>query len=124
MIRRIYAVLFAVVLGCGSGGPTRSASELEQAKQAVQAALDNWQKNELETKLGSANPPIKFAEDHRKTRILLEYEIGASSVPDTRTISFTVRLKTRDKKNKEETLPVVYLVELGPPIRVTRDPYN
>jgi hypothetical protein len=120
MLRSLCCLVFCVLLGCTPSVPTRSEEDVAKGKQALTTALESWKKNEPEGKLEG----ISFSEDFRKTRSLLEFEIGSSSVPDPRTVAFQVKIKTRDKKNKEEIQTVTYLVELNQPIRVNRDPYN
>ena len=115
-------VIFAV--GCGTPAPTRTAAEIDRGKQAVTTVLEAWRKGEPTDKLKLGTDPIVFSEDFRRTHSLTEFTIGASSVPDVRTIQYSVTLKLKDKAGKLDTREVIYLVDPSTPIRVTRDPYN
>lgn len=120
-----HLVLIAVILtglGC-SGGPSRPAQDLDRGRQALTLALEAWKKNDSAALTLDAEP-VTFSEEWRRTLKLSSYELGAVTVPDERTMAYTVTLTVKDRKGKDETRVVTYLVELTKPIRILRDPYN
>ena len=111
-------------VGCNGGAPTRTQAEMDRGKLAVNTVLEAWKKGEPTDKLKLGADPITFSEDFRRTHTLVEFTVGAATVPDPRTIQYAVVLKLKDKKGKLEDRDVMYLIELNNPIRVSRDPYN
>lgn len=118
--RTLLACLLLLPLaGCG---PSRTQAEVDRGREAVTAALEAWKKKEPAVTLNGEE--VTFSEDWRKTHTLVEYALADHKVPDERTIAYAVTLKLKDKRGKEETRETVYRVALGPPLIVSRDPYD
>ena len=119
---RCLTLLFALLI-VGCGGKSRPQDEVDRAKAAVVAALDNWKANEPIAKLKALSPPLDFNEELRSTQSLTDYTVTKVDSTDPIVIRVTVTMKLKDKKGKASEREAVYSVALKNPIAVARDPY-
>ena len=114
------AAVAAALAGCGSSRPQ---ADIDRAKNAVVAALDNWKANDQPAKLKSLPDPVEFAEEFRATHKLLDYTVVRTDGADPEVVRVTVALKLQDKKGKASEWQATYSVALKSPVVVARDPY-
>lgn len=119
---RFVAILIPMLfVGCGA--KPRPQEEVDRAKAAVVASLDNWKTNEPIAKLKTLSPPLDFNEELRSLQMLTDYTVLKVDSSDPVVIRVTVTLKLKDKKGKATERESTYAVALKNPIAVARDPY-
>jgi len=119
----IMVLLSMAVAGCGSQS-SRSQEEIQRGKQAIEVSLESWKRGESIDKLKKQPDGVDFSDDWRKTNSLVDFAVLGSTAADAATITFAVRLTLKDKKGKTEEVEAKYVVVLGSPTKVSRDPFN
>jgi hypothetical protein len=106
----LYFLLAA--LGCG-GVPKE---KLDQAQKAVEAALSAWKRGER---------PAGLTQDALATgQSLLEYEILRTEADRQGVIRTFVKITLKDRKGRQTTRQVGYVVDLTPTLQISDDPFS
>ena len=115
--------LMMLLLGAtGCGGPKPIAADSQRAREALQTALDAWQKGESEQSLQERSPPLYFNDpEWRAGKQLVKYEIGAEQ-PNGLSVRYDVALTLQGEKGAAEKRQALYTVDTDPALVVVRDP--
>jgi hypothetical protein len=115
--------LAGLVGGCGRGS-AHSPEAVERGRQAVEAALESWQKGEPADRLKALPEPVEFADDARAGGQRLQaFRLVRTDATDPAALRYTAVLTLRDRRGRTTEQEATYGVTLTTPIRVARDPY-
>jgi hypothetical protein len=101
-------------VGCTSSLPP--AADAQQARSALETALDTWQRGEAWESMTARTPPIQFKDLHwAKGYRLVKYEIANE---ENRGLSrrLTVKLSLESKEGQRREATTVYLADTQPRI--------
>lgn len=120
----IASSLAVTVAGCGNGD---AAKQLDRAKQAVETALDAWQRADAAPALSVSSVPIEFFDDEReKAATLVNYEILQTYMETDGTPRCAVQLVVRraDQSSEEQFKVTYQIVTKDNKIIIGRDPFS
>jgi hypothetical protein len=101
-------------VGCKSSLPP--VADAQQARAAMETALDTWQRGEARETLSTRTPPILFTDLHwAKGYRLVKYEI-AKEEPRGQSRRLTVKLSLESKEGQRREATTVYLADTQPSI--------
>ncbi len=113
-------VLGLPLVGCG-GGALPAASEPDQAKQVLTAALDAWKRGEPVASLASAKPPVRVLDrEWGDGFVLNRYDLKGEPQRMGLNIQQAVALDLKSPKGKTIKKTVFYTVTTGPQPVVAR----
>lgn len=113
-----------VVLLTGCGKQLAENVDPDQAKQALQTALDAWKDGKSNAELGSLQPPIVMNEaDWTNGGRLLDYKMDAAGTVDGRQVRWVVQIKLQDKAGKVSERKATYIIDTVPRIVIVRDTF-
>jgi hypothetical protein len=121
MSRRLFGLLLAgMLLTLGCGGPPAPADPA-QARAALRAALDAWQKGESPDALKEHQPPVTVtAWEWRAGYQLLSYTIE-SDTPFAADLRCRVQLALKNPRGKVLRKTAVYVVGTSPVLTVAQE---
>jgi hypothetical protein len=98
--------------GCASSLPP--AADAQQARTAMETALDAWQRGDTRESLSGRTPPIQFSDLHwAKCYRLVKYEITKEE-PRGLSQRLTVKLALEGKDGQRRDATTVYLADTQP----------
>ena len=114
--------VFYVVLLPGCGKQLAENVDPDQAKQALQTALEAWKSGKSNADLGSLQPPIVMNEaDWTNGGRLLDYKMNEAGSLDGRQVRWVVQIKVQDKAGKVSERKATYIIDTTPRIVIVRD---
>ena len=124
-MKPLYLVCFCSVISlAGCGKPLPENVDLEQARQALQTALDAWKAGKSNAELGSLQPPIVMNEaDWTNGGRLLDYTMNEKGTLDGRQVRWVVQIKLQDKTGKASERKATYIIDTIPRIVIVRDTF-
>ena len=113
-------LLFLALAGCGGGSPPRPADP-DAAREALQTALDAWQRGDSPASLQGRRPPIHVVDhDWGAGLRLARFELGADT-PSGADRWCPVRLWFPDRRGKAVPRTAAYRVGTHPALTVVRE---
>jgi hypothetical protein len=112
----------AVFLAAGCGGPSLQApADPARAREALQSALDAWQRGEPPDSLRVASPAVLVKDpDWSAGYRLARYEIGADGDRAGVDLRYPVRLTLTDARGRTVRRNITYTVGTSPALTVVR----
>jgi hypothetical protein len=119
MKRLAWFVSIALLAGCGKAldDPVKP----DQARAALQNALEAWQQGEPYGALPERKPPVHFNEpEWRAGKKLVSFDIGKVELLG-RQGRGSVKLVLRDAAGKDNERTISYLIDTTPQVVITRE---
>ena len=114
--------LSAMLAGCGSPGPMKSATTPELSLALLTLALDAWKGGASQVELSQRNPPVYFVDDaYRRGAKLTSYTIEDTGKPVGTGISYVVTLQLQEAGAAPAAKKVAFRVVTSPNNSIARE---
>jgi hypothetical protein len=98
--------------GCGNSLPPKA--DPEQARAALQTALDSWQKGEDREALTGRSPPIHFTDlDRRAGKALARFQLEGQAAFHGQSAVLTAVLSLKNQDGSTREKKTAYQIDIG-----------
>jgi hypothetical protein len=125
MIRAALLTVFCLCLVSGCGGGLAPDSNPEDARTALEAALQAWKNGESPKDLESHNPALVMNDpDWRAGKTLLQYRMQSTGTMFGRQVRWEVQIKVKDRSGKTTERKANYIIDTIPRLVIVRDIFS
>src|SRR6266545_5438008 len=107
----VWPLILLAAAGCGSSLPPKA--DPEQARSALQTALNSWQKGEARETLTSLAPPIHFTDlDQRAGKRLTAFKLEGQPEFHGQSARLAAVLSLKDRDGSTREKKTAYLIDI------------